>query len=128
MTCCVTMSASHADMDQNPDFMYDRSLESEVRTCELGPWLKIEVSVSESFCAFFSQFEAKNDPKRGFGARASKNNTQMAERGRVFSASYKKEEMQPKAWLLLRLRPADFLFSRLPGSRAAELLSGMANI
>jgi hypothetical protein len=39
----------------------------------------------------------------------------MAERGRVFSASYKKEEMQPKAWLLLRLRPADFLFSRLPG-------------
>jgi hypothetical protein len=29
--CCVTMSASHADMDQNPDYMYDRSLESEVR-------------------------------------------------------------------------------------------------
>jgi hypothetical protein len=80
------------------------------------------------FLRIFSQFEAKNDPKRGFGARASKNNTQMAERGRVFSASYKKEEMQPKDWLLLRLRPADFLFSRLPGSRAAELLSGMANI
>src|SRR3982750_1725350 len=37
MTCCVTMSASHADMDQNPDFMYDRSLESEVRKAN---WLR----------------------------------------------------------------------------------------
>ena len=37
MTCCVTMSASHADMDQNPDFMYDRSLESEVRKANWLP-------------------------------------------------------------------------------------------
>src|SRR5438270_13346718 len=31
------MSASHADMDQNPDSMYDRSLESEVRKANWLP-------------------------------------------------------------------------------------------
>src|SRR4051794_21380823 len=47
MTCWVTMSASHADMDQNPDFMYDRSLESEVRKTNWVPTRDLALGLGE---------------------------------------------------------------------------------
>jgi hypothetical protein len=60
------------------------------------------------FCAVFSQFEAKNDPKRGFGAQASKKTFQWPKGGGFFPPPIKKEERTTKDGLLLRLRPADF--------------------
>jgi hypothetical protein len=53
----------------------------------------------------------------------------MAERGRVFSASYKKGRSADKRLATFAPAPSRFSFSSgLPGSRAAEWLRGMANI
>jgi hypothetical protein len=53
----------------------------------------------------------------------------MAERGRVFSASYKKGRSADKRLATFAPAPSRFssVFSGLPGSRAAELLRGIAN-